>query len=142
MDGIKNTAVTQAEEEFEVKEDRVFTKDEVNSIIKSRLHGMRKSASKKAEAEYMAKLAELEEKEKLLNAKVLAKENNLPEELAEVLANSTNVDLTLELLKNHVKVEKNNNSTGFQVIGAGRPDGKRGRYDPIREAMGINYDKY
>lgn len=140
----QNEPITQIEneEDFNVKEDRMFSKDEVNKIIQGRLKSMHKAASKKAEADYKTKLAELELREKTLNAKDILKQNNMPEELAELLAGSADQEGTLNVLKKFIntdtpKIQNTEKAlNGFQVIGGATGDENRTISSSIKEAMG------
>lgn len=147
MEENKSVEVTQAQnnevEDFNVKEDRTFTQKEVNSIIQSRLEGMRKSASKHAEANYNAKMAELDARERKLNALETLRAKGLSDDFADMVANSKDIEATLEVLTKHfsnnkvaeTKVENVEKSHGFQRIGAG--EGNPFKHDPIKRAMGL-----
>ena len=143
MEENKSVEVTQAQnnevEDFNVKEDRTFTQKEVNSIIQSRLESLKRSAFKQAEA----KMAELDARERKLNALETLRAKGLSDDFADMVANSKDVDATLKVLTKHfsnnkvaeTKVENVESSHGFQRIGAG--EGNPFKHDPIKRAMGL-----
>lgn len=130
----KNTESTG----FEVNENKSFNQEEVNQIIGGRLAGMKKQAQKQVEEEYAQKLKELEAREKRLNALEKLRASSLPDDLTDILVNSSDLDKSIETLKKYISNENaqgKKQETGFQVIGAAQ--GGRQRGDSIAHAMGI-----
>ena len=67
------------------KEGKLFTQDEVNSFVQSRIARMKGQVTKEAQAEYSQKLAELEAREMKLLVKERLSDRGMPKELADII---------------------------------------------------------
>lgn len=79
--------------------DKLFTQDEVNSFIQSRMSRMKAQASKEAESEYNKRLAVLEARERKLLVKEQLSARGMSADLAEVITCTDENDLKAKLDK-------------------------------------------
>ena len=128
------------------KEGKLFTQDEVNSFVQSRIARMKGQVTKEAQAEYSQKLAELEAREMKLLVKEQLDARNMPRGLADIITCADEKDLANKLdalQKIYGDKAKEEKPKGFICVG-GRPyeGNTRGGLptmgDPIRNAMGLN----
>lgn len=132
---------------------KTFTQDQVNEIIKTRLGQMRKQAEKEAEAKYQEKAAELLKKEKAYMIKDELARRGMSADLANIISFDDEKDLgaKLDTLQQIYKsngnegtsgTDQGGNSTGPGFSVGSTPKGEAGGgvfiADPIREAMGLN----
>lgn len=157
MDENMNTAeqTTQAEnmgnetevqgqaQEGKGKEQKLFTQEEVNSFVQSRIARLKGQVTKDAKAEYDQKLADLQAREMKLLVKEKLSEREMPRELADIITCTDEEDLsskldTLQKIYGNTAKEKEK-TTGFRPISIGV--GNSGRIgegsDPVRKAMGL-----
>lgn len=148
--GEKTTQATGAEETGEEttqetdvpqkpeKKEKLFTQEEVNSFIQSRLAQMKKQAAKESTAEIEQRIKELDAREMKLSVREELEKRGMPAELAEVIecASVEEIGTKLDRLNEiySKKKEESKASKGFQVGGGGN-EGQR--HDAIREAMGL-----
>lgn len=126
------------------KEQKLFTQEEVNSFVQSRISRMKGQISKEARTEYDQKFAELQARESKLMVKEALSDRNMPRELADIITCTDENDLKEKLDALHkiygdkAKEEK---PKGFVMVGA-RPAEGNGRLpsmgDPVRRAMGLD----
>lgn len=126
------------------KEQKLFTQDEVNSFVQSRISRLKGQINKEAQAEYSQKLAELQARESKLMVKEALHERNMPRELADIITCDDENDLNTKLealQKIYGDKAKEEKPKGFVMVGA-RPAESSGRLpvgpDPVRRAMGLD----
>lgn len=125
------------------KEGKLFTQDEVNSFIQSRISRMKGQITKEAQAEYSQKLAELEAREMKLLVKERLSDRGMPKELADIItcADEKDIDSKLDALQkiygSQGAARKEDKPTGFVQIGAASNNGQLPVADPVRKAMGL-----
>lgn len=123
------------------KEQKLFTQEEVNGFVQSRVSRLKGQINKEASAEYNQKLAELQARESKLMVKEALHERNMPRELADIITCTDENDLNMKLealqkIYGDKAKEKEAKSTGFIQIGAsGDPHAMPP--DPVRKAMGL-----
>lgn len=121
---------------------KLFTQDEVNSFIQSRISRLKGQATKEAQAEYNQKLSDLQAREMKLTVKERLSDRGMPKELADIITctDEKDIDAKLDALQKIYgnKTEKEKQPTGFQVGAASvGPNGTQGA-DPVRKAMGLS----
>ncbi len=126
------------------KEQKLFTQEDVNNFIQSRLGRMKEQAFKEQEAVYSQKLAELEARERKLFLKERLSEREMPKELADIITGTDEKDIDAKLdalQKIYGKTEQKETeerSSGFITVGAAGSSGQMNVSDPIRTAMGLS----
>lgn len=132
---------TEVQGQTEKKEEKMFTQDEVNSFVQSRINRMKGQIAKEAKTEYEQKLSDLEARENKLMIKEVLQARNMPKELADVITCTDETDLNkkLDLISRiyDKKGKKPEETTGFR-IGAGTSSHTGMCVDPVRQAMGLN----
>ncbi len=123
------------------KEPKLFTQEEVNGFIQSRLSRMRDQASKEVKAEYDQKLADLQAREMRMMVREKLDERGMSRELADIITCTDEEDLnskldTLQKIYGSAAAKKEK-STGFRAIGSVPGSGENGP-DPVRKAMGLD----
>lgn len=142
MNQVTGTEETGAEGTQETgKSEKLFTQEEVNSFIQSRISQMKRQASKETSAELEQRMKELDEREMRLSVREELGKRGMPAELADIITCSsveeigTKLDRLNEIYGNKQK-EQQEAPRGFQIGGGGAGnEGKR--HDAIREAMGL-----
>lgn len=133
---------TEVQGQSTEKEEKLFTQDEVNSFVQSRISRIKGQASKEAKAEYEQKLSELEARENKLMVKEVLQARNMPKELAEVITCTDKEDLNKKLdtiASIYDKQGKDKKETvGFTQIGIGGHPHAQVSEDPVRQAMGLS----
>lgn len=125
------------------KEGKLFTQDEVNSFVQSRIARMKGQVTKEAQAEYSQKLAELEAREMKLLVKERLSDRGMPKELADIItcADEKDIDSKLDALQKIYgdKAKNEDKPTGFVQLGApsGGSNGFYAESNPVRKAMGL-----
>lgn len=121
------------------KKEKLFTQEEVNSFIQSRLGQMKKQAAKESMAELDQKMKELQEREMRLTVREELGKRGMPAELAEIVSGSSAEDIGAKLDRlNEIygkKEDKKEAPKGFQV---GSSLNEKGQMDALREAFGLN----
>lgn len=123
------------------KETKLFTQEEVNGFVQSRISRMRGQIEKEGKAAYEQKLAELEAREMKLLVKEKLSERGMPKELAEIITCTDEEDIAtkLDALQKIYgsNAEKKEAPKGFSI---GVPNTGIGaqQCDPLRNAMGLN----
>lgn len=123
------------------KEPKLFTQDEVNGFVQSRIARMKGQISKEAKAEYDQKLAELQTRELKLMVKEKLDERRMPRDLADIITCTDEKDLNNKLdalnkIYGSSAAEEKERPKGFVQVGAGGSGVVQGP-DPIRTAMGL-----
>ena len=120
------------------KEPKVFTQEEVNSFVQSRVSRLKGQINKEASAEYNQKLAELQARESKLMVKEALSDRNMPRELADIITCTDENDLNMKLealQKIYGDKAKEEKPKGFVMVGA-RPAEGSGSLpvgpDPVR----------
>lgn len=128
--------------ESKAKDEKLFTQEEVNGFVQSRIARMKGQINKEAKAEYDQKLAELQSREMKLLVKEKLDERGMSRDLADVItcADETDLNNKLDVLQRiYGGKAKEEQVSGFRVIGSGDA-GKAGFTftDPVRQAMGLD----
>lgn len=136
---------TGAEQDVQgTKGEKLFTQEEVNSFIQSRISRMKGQAAKEAEAEYNQKLADLEMRERKVLLKERLADRGMPKELADIITGTDEKDIdakldALQKLYGSAEKQKDDKQpTGFIQIGVAGNSGPVSGPDPIRAAMGLD----
>lgn len=121
---------------------KLFTQEEVNGFVQSRLSKYKGQLEKESRAEYDKKLQELQQRELKLLVKEKLSERDMPRELADIISCTDEADLknkldTLQKVYGSAAAEKSKEPAGFIQIGATGGDGYVQGPDPIRKAMGL-----
>ena len=123
------------------RQEKMFTQEEVNGFVQSRIGRLRGQIEKEARAEYDKKLAELTEREHKLMIKERLQALNMSLELADIITCTDAEDLDKKLKSLNAiygRKEEQKESTGIiQVGNGGDPTAPVTRKDLIREAMGL-----
>lgn len=122
--------------------EKLFTQDEVNEIVKSRLARERKTLNTGSNQE--VKEQSLHDRELSLLERETLFTRGLPKELAGMIKFTDEKDLNSKLdildnlLSNSNKKEESDSLVhGFRQIGVGRDNGSSRGVDPVRKAMGL-----
>lgn len=141
----ENTQTTQAEnmgqeeQGTESKESKMFTQDEVNGFVQSRINRMRGQLEKELRKGYDQKMEELEARERKLLVKERLSDRGMPKELADIITCTDEEDLNNKLdalNKIYGKNEEKAPESGFRQVGAA-PNKEQGVPDAIAAAMGL-----
>ena len=122
---------------------KLFTQEEVNGFVQSRISRMKGQAIKEAQTEYSQKLAELEAREMKLLVKERLSERGMPKELADIITCTDEKDIdskldALQKIYGSSAADKKEEPSGFVHIGAAcEGSGIAQGPDPIRTAMGL-----
>lgn len=125
------------------KEQKLFTQDEVNSFVQSRVSRLKSQATKDAQAEYTKKLSELQAREMKLMVKERLNDRGMPKELADIITctDENDIDSKLEALQKiyggQEAARKEEKSVGFVQVGASGSSNNPPAPDPVRKAMGL-----
>lgn len=124
---------------------KLFTQDEVNSFVQSRISRMKAQVSKEAKAEYDQKMADLQAREMKLLTKEKLHERGMAAELADIITGADEADIEAKLdaiqriYSGQKAAEKEEKPTGFVQVGvSGGGSGIVAGPDPVRKAMGLN----
>lgn len=130
------------------KEQKMFTQEEVNGFVQSRISRLKGQIEKESKAEYEQKFAELQAREMKLTVKERLNDRGMPKELADIITctDEKDIDSKLDALQKIYgdKARKEEKPTGFvQIVGARPAEGNtRGGLpslgDPVRRAMGLD----
>lgn len=137
-----NETEVQGQGETE-KEQKLFTQEEVNSFVQSRISRIKGQISKDAKADYAQKLSELQAREMKLLVKEKLSDRGMSKELADIITCTDEEDLNNKLdLLNKIyggtAAKEKEKPAGFIQIGAGGGgSGIAQGPDPIRTAMGL-----
>lgn len=136
MEDLQNTSTEGAQTSTEGK---IFTQEDVNRIVQERLAKERSKAAGNGDDELSKRAAELDMRERKLNAREALKKEGLPDYLVDALNMNTDEDFrkSMEAIK---KWKGESQAIGGVVIGTGDPIGKvvkDGRFDDLRYAFGL-----
>ena len=143
MKQVTGTEESGAEETQETgKNEKLFTQEEVNSFIQSRIAQMKRQASKETSAELEQRIKELDEREMRLSVREELGKRGMPAELADIItcASVEEIGTKLDRLNEIYGNKHKQNETaphGFQIGGNGDSDKGEEHHDAIREAMGL-----
>lgn len=121
---------------------RLFTQEEVNSLIQARVSRVKGQVSRDSQAEYEQKLADLQAREMKLLVREKLDERKMPRELADIITCTDEEDLTkkLDAIQKIYgsNAREESKPQGFIRVGAasGGYSGADGS-DPVRKAMGL-----
>lgn len=136
MEDLQNTSTEGAQTSTEGK---TFTQEDVNRIVQERLAKERSKAAGNGDDELSKRAAELDMRERKLNAREALKKEGLPDYLVDALNMNTDEDFqkSMEAIK---KLKGESPAIGG-VIGAGDLIGKvvkdNSRHDSLRDAFGL-----
>lgn len=139
MNDIQNTSTEGTQTSTEVTQnERTFTQDDVNRIVQERLA----KEKGKGNDELDKRAAELDKRERRMNAVDELRKNGLPDYLVDALNMET--DETFQqsmeaIIKMKGETPESNQQTPGTIIGYGNPIGvvSKGNHDPVREAFGL-----
>lgn len=126
------------------KEQKLFTQEEVNSFIQSRIGRMKEQAAKEAETAYSQKLADIEARERRLLLKERLSERGMPRELADIITGTDEKDIdakldALQKIYGNTDSEKEEQKpSGFVQVGSSGGAWGAQEVDPVRKAMGLS----
>ena len=121
-------------------EKKLFTQEEVNGFIQSRISRLKNQVSKEVRAEYDQKMAELQAREMKLAVNEKLAEREMPRELADIITctDENDIDIKLDALQRIYGNKKQASAqAGFIQVGSGGNTDPLPRTDPIRKAMGL-----
>lgn len=121
---------------------KLFTQEEVNSFVQSRLSRYKGQLEKEGNREYDQKMQELHQREMKLLVREHLSERSMPKELADIITCTDETDLkrkldALQKYGSSVAEKENEKPTGFIQVGAPVGSGNTQGPDPIRKAMGL-----
>ena len=132
------------ETEVQGNDQKMFTQDEVNSFVQSRVARMKAQATKEAQAEYSQKLADLQAREMKLLIKEKLSDRGMSKDLADILhcTDEKDIDEKLDTLNRiyggQKAAETEERPVGFHmVMGASANNAPMPSTDPVRKAMGL-----
>lgn len=136
------TEVQGTPQEGKGKEQKLFTQEEVNGFVQSRISRMKGQINKEAKAEYEQKLSELQAREMKLMVKEKLNERGMSYELADIITCTDEEDLNSKLdalnkIYGGNATKEKEVPTGF-VIGATGGNRIGEGVDPVRNAMGLD----
>lgn len=121
--------------------EKLFTQEEVNGFIQSRIARLKSQITKDAESEYSQKMADLQAREMKLLTKEKLSDRGMPKELADIITCTDENDLNakLDALQKIYgsDAKKKEDPTGFIHVGAANTGNVPGP-DPVRKAMGLD----
>ena len=136
--------VQGAAQENKGKGQKLFTQEEVNGFVQSRISRMKGQIEKESKAEYEQKFTELQVREMKLLVREKLDDRGMSRELADIITCTDEDDLNskLDVLNKIYGSKANEKQTpmpGFRVGAV--PEGNssyRTGTDPLRQAMGLN----
>ena len=135
----KETGVQSSDD----KGERLFTQEEVNAFVQSRIARMKGQLSKETQAEYTQKMQELQAREMKLMVKEKLSDRGMPRELADIITctDERDIDVKLDALQkiygDAPDKGKEQEPSGFVQVGTAGGTGARSVGDPVRKAMGL-----
>lgn len=120
--------------------EKLFTQEDVNGFVQSRISRLKGQLAKEAKAEYDQKLAELQSREMKLTVKEKLAERGMPKELADIITctDEKDIETKLDVLQRIYGNKKEEPAqSGFIQVGAAGSADPLPRTDPIRKAMGL-----
>ena len=136
-ENLENTQMNEGQSQ----ENRTFTQDEVNEIIKKRLARERQKGAESGEDSFTEREKNLQNRENLMYARERFFEENLPTDLINLVSGKSKeeIDEIIKTLKPYVgkKNEPAGNGSSGKSWGQ-RQNGRTSDTDQIRKAMGLN----
>lgn len=133
----ENTMNTQNEGKSTPEGEKTFTQDDVNRIVQERLA---KEKGKQNE-DISARIAELDKRERKMNAVQKLRDNGLPDYLADALNMDTD-EAFEQSMKAIMKMKNERKAEGDEPVGVrdliGRIGGLNNHGDALRDAFGLN----
>lgn len=135
------TEVQEAPRDGKGKEPKLFTQEEVNSFVQSRISRLKGQIEKESRATYEQKATELEARERKLMVKEELNTRGMAKELADVITCTDEEDLKnkLDIIQkiygNNAAQDNKETAQGFVSIGVGYRGVEPS--DPVRDAMGL-----
>lgn len=137
----ENLENTQMNEE-QGQENKTFTQDEVNEIIKKRLARERQKGTESVEDSFAEREKDLQNRENLMYARERFFEENLPADLINLASGKSKeeIDEVIKTLKPYVdkKKEPAVNVSSGKSWAQRQSSGRTNDTDQIRKAMGLN----
>ncbi|MDE7308974.1 MAG: hypothetical protein K2N61_10015 [Lachnospiraceae bacterium] len=132
------TEETGANEEQGGKE-KLFTQDELNTIIQQRLAREKEKAAAEQEAAFQAREAELKQKELSLALREKLTQNELPAYIGDILkiTDEADIDRAISTLKQYAQEERGKVKPGFRVIGGPEQTREASVGQSLRQVMGL-----
>lgn len=135
MEDIKNTSAEGTQTGAEGTQERTFTQDDVNRIVQERLAKEKGKGNEDLEK----RAAELDKRERRMNAIDELRKNDLPDYLVDALNMETDeaFQQSMEAIK---KMKGETSESTGRVVGTGNPIGavvKGGGVDALRTAFGL-----
>ena len=136
----QNLEKTQMNEE-QSQENKTFTQDEVNEIVRKRLARERQKSAESGEDSFAEREKDLQNRENLMYARERFFEENLPADLINLASGKSKeeIDEVIKTLKPYV--DKKNEPAGNGSSGKSwgqRQNGRTSNTDQIRKAMGLD----
>lgn len=136
MEDLQNTSTEGTQTSTDGK---TFTQDDVNRIVQERLAKERSKVAGSGDDELSKRTAELDMRERKLNAREALRKEGLPDYLVDALNMNTDEEFqkSMEAIK---KLKGESPVIGSAVVGTGSPIGKvtkDGRHDALRDAFGL-----
>lgn len=133
----ENTMNTKNEGKSTPEGEKTFTQDDVNRIVQERLA---KEKGKQNE-DISARIAELDKRERKMNAVQKLRDNGLPDYLADALNMDTD-EAFEQSMKAVMKMKKEGKAEGDEPVGVrdliGRIGGLNNHGDALRDAFGLD----
>lgn len=139
MDGTKNTSAEGAQTSTEGTQERTFTQDDVNRIVQERLA----KEKGKGNEELDKRAAELDMRERKMNAVQKLRDNGLPDYLVDALNMDSDdaFEKSMEAIKKMKgETSESNGAQVGRIVKTGNPIGvvtKGGHGDDLRGAFGL-----
>jgi len=136
----QNLEKTQMNEE-QSQENKTFTQDEVNEIVRKRLARERQKSAESGEDSFAEREKDLQNRENLMYARERFFEENLPADLINLASGKSKekIDEVIKTLKPYVDKKKEPAGNGSSGKSWGqRQNGRTSDTDQIRKAMGLN----
>lgn len=139
----RESEVQGAAQEGGGKDNKLFTQEEVNGFVQSRIARMKGQINKEAKAEYDQKLTELQAREMKLLVREKLDERGMPRDLADIITCTDEEDLNSKLdalnkIYGSSAAKEKEKPTGFIQIGASGGSRIGEGVDPVRNAMGLD----
>lgn len=135
------TEVQETPAEGKEKSQRLFTQEEVNGFVQSRIARIKGQINKEARAEFNQRMSELEARERKLMVKEHLSSRGMPKELADIITCTDEDDLIskLDALQSIYgdKAKEQAPKSAFR-FGVSAQDGQNNGIDPVRQAMGLD----
>lgn len=130
---------TGADEEQGAK-GKLFTQDELNTIIQQRLAREKEKAAAEQEAAFQAREAELKQKELSLSLREKLTQNELPAYIGDILkiTDEAGIDRAISILKQYAQEERGKVKPGFRVIGGAEQTREASAGQSFREVMRLH----